>query len=92
MVNYVNFDTPSEKGMIANVFYSNGYGASIERNDQPDLPDPIKKYSLGFLKQQDYHTWGCIIDEKIETISLESELRNLTEQEVDDLLTQIKNL
>jgi hypothetical protein len=92
MTNYVNFDTPSEKGMIANVFYSNGYGASIERNDQPDLEDLTKKYSLGFLKQQDYHTWGCIVDEKIETISLESNLYNLTEEQLDNYLTQIQAL
>jgi hypothetical protein len=92
MNNYINFDTPSEKGMIANIFYSNGYGASIERNDQLDLEDPTKKYRLGFLKQYDYHTWSCEIDTKLETISLESEVYNLTEEQLDEYLTQIKTL
>lgn len=92
MVNYVNFNTPIENGMIGNVFYSNGYGASIKRDDRLDLEDPTKKYSIGFLKQQDYYTWGCLVDEKIETISLESNLYDLTEEEVDTILTQIQAL
>lgn len=92
MINYLNFNSPSEKGIIANAFYQNGYGASVERNDQLDLEDPTKKYSLAFLKQLDYHTWSCEVDEKIGTISQERELYNLTEEELDNLLTQIKAL
>jgi hypothetical protein len=92
MTNYVNFNSPTSIGMIGNVFYSNGYGASIERNDQPDLEDPTKKYTFGFLKQQDYHTWSCEVDEKIGTISQERELYNLTEEEVDTFLDQVKVL
>jgi hypothetical protein len=42
MISNTYFDTPSEKGAIANIFFGNGYGASIEKNNQPDLEDPTK--------------------------------------------------
>ena len=92
MTNYVNFNSPTSIGMVGTVFYGNGYGASIQRNDQPDLEDPTKKYSIGFLKQYDYHTWSCEIDEKLSSISQEPELYNLTEEQIDALLDQIKVL
>ena len=88
MNNYINFDTPIDNGIIGSAFYSNGYGASVTKVLSND---PIT-YNLGFLKQQDYHTWSCEIDTKLETISLESEVYNLTEEELDEYLTQIKTL
>jgi len=92
MISNTYFDTPSEKGAIANIFFGNGYGASIEKNNQPDLEDPTKKYSIGFLIKRDYHTWSCELDDKLLTITQETEVYNLTEEEIDTYLNQIKVL
>jgi hypothetical protein len=87
MKNYIYFDTPTEKGIAGNVFFSNGYGAIVTRIDTN-----TGLYNIAFLIQQDYHTWSCYLDDKLLNITQERELYNLDETQIDNYLSQIKVL
>ena len=47
MENFINFDIPSEKGMIGDIFFPNGYGANVTRIDAN-----TGFYDIAFLIQQ----------------------------------------
>jgi hypothetical protein len=87
MENFINFDASSEKGMTGNIFFSNGYGATITR-----IGAGIALYDIAFLIQQDYHTWNCNLDDKLLTVVQEREIFNLSDVQVDNYLSQIKVL
>lgn len=86
MINDVIFNTPCDGGIRGNIFYSNGYGASVTHIYSNET------YNIGFLKQQDYYTWNCEIDNNLSTITQETEIFDLTDIQVNDYLSQIKNL
>ena len=87
MENFINFDIPSEKGMIGDIFFPNGYGANVTRIDAN-----TGFYDIAFLIQQDYHTWNCDLDDKLLTITQEREIYNLDETQIDNYLSQVKAL
>jgi len=85
-INNVKFNSPDIDGIIVgNIFFSNRYGISLLTSQGTSV------YDLTFYIQTK-NIWRSAMDTNLFTVSPENNLVNLTEEQVNNYISQVENL